>query len=327
MKYDVISFGSAVLDTFILSPDLKIIESDEFFTKKALAIGYGIKSEIERLVVASGGGGTNSAAGFSRLGLKTAIVARCGYDFAGKIIREDLKKEGVDDQFLVQVEGEGTDSSTILLGPDGGRTILVYRGSTRLEESVIDFNKLNSFYFYIASLEGNISLLEKIIDEGLKNSTTITINPGKKELVLRKELIEISQKVHFLVLNREEAAGLMETTIVDDKVFEKIKETFKKTTVLITEAEKGVNLLLPEKGHFFIDRFEVKMADATGAGDAFSAGFVGGLALGFETEKAVKLGAANGASVVKQLGCKPGLLRKNEIDIWLEEEKEFKRIS
>lgn len=325
MKYDVISFGSAVLDAFVLSPDVKIIESDEFFTKKALAVAYGTKSEVERFLLASGGGGTNTAAGFARLGLKTAIVARCGWDFAGKMIREELKKEKVDDSLLVQLEGEGTDYSTILRAPDGGRTILVYRGGTRLEESVVDFKRINSFWFYIASLEGNISLLEKIIDHAKKNHTKIVLNPGRKELERKEDLLKQAERADYLVLNREEAARLVDCTIVDETLFKKISALFKKTIVLITEAEKGVNVIIPQGGHFFSESFKVKMIDATGAGDAFSAGFVGGLALNFDLQKAVKLGSANGASVVGKLGCKPGLLKKDELNSWMEKDIQYSK--
>ncbi len=320
MKYDVVSFGSAVLDAFVLSPDVKIIESDEFFTKKALAVAYGIKSEVERFLLASGGGGTNTAAGFARLGLKTAIVARCGWDFAGKMIREELKKEKVDDTFLVQLEGEGTDYSTILRAPDGGRTILVYRGGTKLDESVIDVKSVNSFWFYVASLEGNISLLEKILDHAQENHIKVVLNPGRKELDNREDLLKQARRADYLVLNREEAARLVDCTIVDETIFKKVSILFEKTIVLITEAEKGVNVIIPKMGHFFSESFKVEMVDATGAGDAFSAGFVGGLALNFDLQKAVKLGSANGASVVGKLGCKPGLLRKEELDSWMEKE-------
>ena len=92
MKFDTVSFGSAVLDAFVISPDIKVIKSSEFFTKKAIAVPYGTKSEVERLIICSGGGGTNTAVGFARLGLKAAVVARCGWDFAGKIVSQEIKK-------------------------------------------------------------------------------------------------------------------------------------------------------------------------------------------------------------------------------------------
>jgi len=63
--------------------------------------------------------------------------------------------------------------------------------------------------------------------------------------------------------------------------------------------------------------FAVKMADQTGAGDGFGAGFITGLTKGWEVEKSLKLGIANGASVVTKIGAKEGLIKEKELDFWL----------
>lgn len=317
MKFDTISFGSAVLDAFVISPDIKVIKSSEFFTNKAIAIPYGAKSEVERLVICSGGGGTNTAVGFSRLGLKAAVVARCGWDFAGKIVRQEIKKEGVDDRFLVQVENEQTDYSTILVAPDGGRTILVYRGGTRLEESMIDFRNLNAFWFHLSSLEGNLDLIEKLTKYAKKNHIKIAVNPGKKELAQKKKLLKIAQDFDVFIINREEAAQLLGMTIVDEKVFDKMCLALPKVMAVVTEGVKGAHVCVPKKGKLIIDGLKLKMVEATGAGDGFGSGFIAGLIKGWQLEKALRLGVANGASAVTQIGAKKGLIKEKEIDFWL----------
>jgi len=330
MKFDTISFGSAVLDAFVMAPDFKVIKSSEFFTKKAIAVPYGTKSEVERLVICSGGGGTNTAVGFARLGLKAAVVARCGWDFAGKIVRQEIKKEGVDDRFLVQIEGEETDYSTILVAPDGGRTILVYRGGTRLEKSMIDFKNLNAFWFYLSSLEGNLDLVEALTKHAKKNHIKIAVNPGKKELAQKKKLLEIAQDFDVFIVNREEAAQLLGLTIVDEKIFDKMCLALPKVMAVVTEGVKGAHVCLPaetsvkagvpKKGKLIIDGLKMKMVEATGAGDGFSAGLIAGLAKGWQLEKALRLGVANGASAVTQIGAKKGLIKEKEIDFWLDKE-------
>jgi len=328
MKFDTISFGSAVLDAFVMAPDLKVIKSDQFLTGKAIAVPYGVKAEVERLEICSGGGGTNTAVGFSRLGLKAAVVARCGWDFAGKMVRQEIKKEGVDDRFLVQVEDEQTDYSTILVGPDGGRTILVYRGGTRLEKSMIDFKKLNAFWFYLSSLEGNLDLVEELTNYAKKNHIKIAVNPGRKELEQKKKLLEIAKGFDVLIVNREEAARLLGLRLSDEKIFVKICSALPKVMVVVTEGPKGAHVCLPaessakagvpQKGKLIIDGFKVKIVEATGAGDGFSCGLITGLIKGWKLEKALKLGVFNGASAVTRVGAKAGLIREKEIDFWLE---------
>ena len=312
MKYDAISFGSAVLDVFIKSPEIKIIDSKEFFNKKALLLPYGVKSEVEELTVTSGGGGTNTAVGLSRLGLKTAVVARCGWDFGGKIIRQEIKKEKVSDEFLVQLEGERTDYSTILIGPDGNRTILVYRGGTSLEKSVIDFKNLNSFYFCISSLEGNLDLLKELVSFASKCHIKVVLNPGRREIKKREELLDIIKEVNFLILNEKEASLLNQ-----DSKEEGLSSLLSKTKLIITKGVNGVCLYKKGKREIVKKALKTKMVDQTGAGDGFISGFVGGLAKGYPLEKALDLGIANGASVVTKTGAKEGLIKEKELDFWL----------
>jgi len=320
MKFDVISFGSAVLDVFLKSPDFQIVKSTKnVFVQSSLVIPYGIKSEVSDLVICSGGGGTNTAVGFARLGLKNAVVARCGWDFAGKMIRAEIKKEKVTDEFLVQVEGERTDYSTILIGPDGNRTILVYRGGTRLESSLIDFKKLNSFWFYVASLEGNLELLGRIIEWAGKNHIKVALNPGKDEIKQKEELLKLAKKVDVFNVNQEEASLLTR----GEGAFKKLIEILPKTIVVVTKGVDGVVVNIPNKGVLTMDGFKVKMVDQTGAGDGFGSGFIGGLAKGLEIEKALKLGVANGASVVTKIGAKQGLIKQQEVDYWLEKPLKF----
>jgi len=306
MKFDVISFGSAILDVLLKSPDFQVVKAKKAFTQSSLVIPYGVKSEVSDLVMSSGGGGTNTAVGLARLGLKTALVARCGWDFAGKIIRQEIKREKVFDEFLVQLEDEKTDYSTILIGPDGNRTILVWRGGTRLEANVIDFKKLNSFWFYIASLEGNLDLLQRLVDYAQKNHIKVAINPGKREIKEKEKLISLLRKVEVLIVNQEEFKLLGDLS------------SLTKTMVAMTAGEKGVVLKIPGKGQLEMSGFKVKMVDQTGAGDGFGAGFIGGLAKGLEIEKALKLGVTNGASVVTKIGAKEELIKQQEVDYWLD---------
>lgn len=314
--FEVISFGSAVLDVFIKSPDLKIIKTKEVYSGKALVAPYGAKCEVEELVVVSGGGGTNTAVGFSRLGLKAAVVARCGWDLAGKLVRQEIKKEGVDDSLLVQLEGEKTDYSTILIGPDGGRTIFVYRGGTRLEKSVIDFNKLKTKWFYVASLEGSLELLAELIKFAKKNQVKIAVNPGHREIEQREKLLPLLEKIDVLIVNQEEAAKLLKTSFFDPQLFRRAALA-SDGIVVVTRGVKGVYLFDQKDRLFRSDGFKVRMVDATGAGDGFGCGLIAGLIKGWDLEKALKLGVANGAAAVTKIGAKAGLIYEKEINFWL----------
>jgi len=53
--------------------------------------------------------------------------------------------------------------------------------------------------------------------------------------------------------------------------------------------------------------FEVPVVDSTGCGDAYNAGFIKGLSLGWELEECSRLGCACGGLVIQGLGSDAGI--------------------
>lgn len=312
-KFDIVSIGSATQDAFLKSEEFPLDKND-----------VGGKIEIDNLYLASGGGGSNVAAGFSRLGLWTACVARFGDDLFGQFVYQDLKKEKFSLKYLLKKKGDFTDYSTILVNPDGSRTILVHRGKTRIEEKQFPWSTIQKTeWFYLASLEGNVELLLKVVQRAFEKKVKVALNPGSRELKTGSQLAMIFPKLKVLILNEAEAkifAGESES----QKAFAKVARMGAEITV-ITCGRQGAYLFTGDR-QIFAPIFVVETIDETGAGDAFSAGFVAGLVKEWELEKCLKLGVANGASVVSKVGAKPGLLRKDKIDFWLKKPLSIKSL-
>jgi sugar/nucleoside kinase (ribokinase family) len=75
--------------------------------------------------------------------------------------------------------------------------------------------------------------------------------------------------------------------------------------VAITAGARGSLLVSPE-GTLTVPAFEVDVVDTTGCGDAFTAGFLRGLSLGHDAERAATIGAATAAQVAQGLGTDAG---------------------
>lgn len=74
-------------------------------------------------------------------------------------------------------------------------------------------------------------------------------------------------------------------------------------TVALKMGDRGC-LVMDKDGEWFQSpAFEVKAVDATGAGDAFVAGFLAGLRLGWELPRCADLGNATGALAVMDVGA------------------------
>ena len=57
-----------------------------------------------------------------------------------------------------------------------------------------------------------------------------------------------------------------------------------------------------------IPTYEVPVVDSTGCGDAYCAGFIVGLSMGWDLEQAGRLGSAAGALVIQGLGSDAGIV-------------------
>jgi len=304
-NFDVIVFGSATVDVFLTSKDFLVQKGKV----RILSLPYDAKLEVKRLGLSSGGGGTNVAVGLARLGLKTALVARFGQDHFAPLILEELRREGVNTRLLSVVAGEETDYSTILVSPDGARTILVARGWTRLEQENIPWSKLSASWFHLASLEGNLSLAKELITFAHQQGIKVAWNPGRRELAWPKKVALLAAKVEVLILNQEE----WQLIGGEKKVFE-----LPLPLVAVTRGAQGVCLFFPPKRQkLCLQAFSSRPVEATGAGDAFCSGLIAGLFWQKSPRQAARWGLANGASVVERVGAKSGLLTKREMQKWL----------
>jgi sugar/nucleoside kinase (ribokinase family) len=82
----------------------------------------------DELVVSGGGPAATAAVTLARLGVEVAFVGAVGDDDAGTFVRAGLAAEGVDVSALIVAPGGRTPQSTILVKPDGTRTIVHHAG-------------------------------------------------------------------------------------------------------------------------------------------------------------------------------------------------------
>lgn len=296
--FDIISLGAATTDIFVKSPQL--LESKRFLSLKRSS-----KNEISETLICSGGGATNSATTFSRLGLNSALISLIGDDPLSEYIKEDLIKEKINRDFLVINKNDRSDFSLILVSSNGTRSILTSRGSTRLESKNIPWDRLKTKWLYLTSLEGNLPLLEELIGFSKENNIKISFNPGLGELKQRRQLLPLLKYLDFLLLNRQEAEILTNTNHKNASFYDKLRLTA--PLVAITNGHLGAKILTPTET-LFSPIIDTHPEDETGAGDAFGSAFVAGLIHNYSLNQCLSWAIHNSASVVSALGAKAGIL-------------------
>ncbi len=312
--FDVITFGSATLDVFLRSKKFKVIKERDFFNGRGLCLPFGSKVEIKDAYFSSGGGGTNTAATFARQGLRVAFCGMVGSDAGGEIIMRDLKEFRIRTDFVARTKSNPTDISVILNSDKEDRTILAFHGaSTELTKKEVPWKGLRTRWFYLAPFSGKLTrLFEPLLDFAEKNKIRVAVNPGEDLLSLPKSFWKrVLRKIDILILNEEEASILTGTAYGKDKEVFQALDKLSPPTVIMTKGERGV---VASDGEYIYGAPAIKtdVIAKTGAGDAFASGFLAGLIRSDNVKYSIQLGTANAAGVLKKVGAKAGLLKKNE---------------
>ncbi len=341
--FDVVTFGSATRDIFVRSKEIKIINSPEFITGKALAVEAGAKVYVDDLVFATGGGGTNCAATFALQGLKTAYVGLIGNDAGGLEIFRELSNLGVNCNFIKTTEKARMSYSIILSSPDnparfasniigqigqgsqgksvagGERSILVYEGASHLlAEKDIPWGEIKqSKWFYLSGLSGESSkVFEPIINFAVENKIKVAVNPGHdqltKDLLVLKNLLS---KIDILLVNQEEASLIAGVDFKNEaELFSKFDGIVPGLAVM-SRGKEGV-AVSDGKNIYRAGIPSSSYVDRTGSGDAFGSGFVSAIIRDESIEAAIQLGTANATATIQQIGAKNGLLKKGDWGPW-----------
>jgi len=300
--YDIVSIGSSVVDSFIKSKAFKLQKTDQGVL---LCQTYGEKIDVDEYIVKTGGGGSNTAVGFSRMGFKTALVTELGKDIWADLIVQELKNEVVDSKLVVKEKNEKTGGSIILLGDDGGRTIMVHRGaSAQLDPKDIPVSQISrSKWVHLSSISGQKDTLKFIFEVIRDDHTKMSWNPGNKELelLLSGEIDLKRLPVNILILNKHEWDSIRE---IQAQVLRAIPQ------ILVTNGKHGGEVYLDGRAIFKFFSDSVETVDETGAGDSFAVGFVSEYLRGGELKDCLDLAKKNAVSVVRQVGAKAGLLKQ-----------------
>jgi len=301
MKFDVITVGSGVVDAFM---ETALPEKDGH-----VMLPVGSKVVCDRLWFATGGGGTNTAVSFSKLGFKTGFLGRLGKDENARMIFRDLKKYGI--KFLGEIGSEPTGYSVIVNSVKQNRTILTHKGAnSKLNFEELNLRKLKTKWFYMsAMINESLKTQEKLAAWAVRKNIRVAYNPSSYLTRLGVGKIKkILKNVEVLILNKEEARHLIKRGEVSHGL-----RKFGPKVVCVTDGKKGSDIC--DGYHIYTAHpNKVKIAEKTGAGDAFASGFVSGLMLYDDVEHAIEIGSLIAEHVIQKPGAKNGLLTKAEVE-------------
>lgn len=271
---------------------------------------------IDRVELHTGGCANNTGIGLARLGISTGVMGKVGKDGFGDFILQKLRSEGVDTRGMKRDEKENTSFTFVMIAPDGERSFFHYIGTNaRLSLDDIDLNivkKVKVLHVAGSNLmpgfdgPSTARLLKKAKDFGVTTSLDTAWNSTIDWFKTMKPSLPF---IDIFLPSIEEA-----------KMITGKKEPEDIAGFLLSHGVKIVGLKMGTKGAYiatnnerhFIPTFKVKAVDATGAGDAFVAGFLTGIVKGWDVQRCGLLGSAVGACCVQAIGCTQGIKSFNE---------------
>ncbi|MDY6982392.1 MAG: carbohydrate kinase family protein [Pseudomonadota bacterium] len=318
MTYDVITIGSATVDYFA-DTDSELIRIDTRLTSEALlAYPLGGKILIKELVTTTGGGGTNTAASFKRLGFDTAFLGRLGDDVLGDVVLKKLGDEGV--PFIGTRRGQ-TGVSFVLNSIRDDRTILTHKGCNNEMEKA-DVPAFDSRWVYLSSmLERSWDTVVELLDTRScrldSRTCKLAFNPSTYQAAMGYDRLRVvTDQAALLVMNREEACMLLGIDPRRRVTTHQLIGTLAKVPgqiVAITDGDNGAWICADERVLSAQPLPGIRVMETTGAGDAFASTLTACHIRGLELGQALHCAMTNAESVLQHKGAKEKLLAWDEL--------------
>ena len=304
-NYDVVGIGNALLDLVyrvndktleelgLVKGEMKLIDREE--SQKILNYLNTHNPSIN-----PGGSASNTLAGISNLGNKTAFLGKIGNDPHGKIYESQTIDTGTDAK-LGKHEEEITGHAITLITPDGERTFATHLGAAlHLREDELSPNILSNTK--IIHLEGyNLeeplrSLMMHTVKIAKENNVKISIDLSDSGVIKRnheffKEFVK--EHVDILFVNEDEAFAF--TGKLPEEALHEISEYTE--TAIVKLGEDG-SIIKSNNKIYKIEAENVEVINTNGAGDMYAAGILHGIANNHDLEETGKFASKIAAKVV-----------------------------
>lgn len=262
--------------------------------------------------IVAGGSTSNTICGLASLGADAAFLGKIGDDQLGKVYEQQMLESGVKpllhvDEFL------GSGNCTVLVTPDGERTMCTYLGAAcNLQPRDISEDAFEDYD--ILHLEGylvqNHQLIEKAMKMAHDAKLIVSIDLASYNIVNEeREFMHhlIRNYVDIVFANELEAKAIAQTD-EPDEALEYIYAllTQKQNTPKISVVKLGAegSLVLSDEGKDIIAPVKAPCVDSTGAGDLYAAGFLFGIANKMPMRKCGQYASLVASNVIQVIGSK-----------------------
>ena len=262
---------------------------------------------LEQIRLSPAGPAGGTAVTLSKLGARAMCAGALGDDPLGDTLVALLQRHGVDTTHLVRRAGVQTSASVLPIRPDGSRPALhVIGANAAWTEDDVPWDAVDQATHVhagapeITGPELSARVLERARAAGAVTSADLLADGNPDVLAWVAPALA---HVDHLLINDDQATGLAGLDDVAEACAA-LREQGPAVVVATCGADGAV--LASADGVERVPAVPVEVVDTSGCGDAFSAGYLRGLALGQSLSEAASLGCATASQVAAGLGSDAG---------------------
>ena len=270
---------------------------------------------VEQVRTTVAGSAAGTAIDMAKLGLKVRSIGAIGEDSRGDFLISTMQKFGVNTSGIVRKPRTETPCSVLPIHPNGERPVLHLVGASRdLTIEDIDLSVIaNTDFLHF----GGTPLMEQLDGEPASRILRFAKEHGVITTfdvlaVAAPNLTEVVNiclpYVDFFMPNYAEAVMICGLRGRQEILRYFLDRGVKHTVLRMGANGSTIGMLEGEVlREIRTPAFDVPIVDSTGCGDAYNAGFIKGLSLGWDLENCAWLGCACGGLVIQGLGSDAGI--------------------
>jgi len=321
-KLRILGIGNALVDIIVL-PDNDLIINNLNLPKGGMTLveldhSTRIQKEISHLnsKITTGGSVANAINGIAWLDVECGFVGSIGSDDLGLLFKNDMLKRGIS-VMLKELEIP-TGRAVGFVSPGGERTFATYLGAAvemGPDDITPDLFSGYDLFFIEGYLVFNHALIMAAASAAKTAGLIIALDLSSYNIVeanhdILRELVD--NYVDIVLANEDEAKSF--TGMQPEDALENLS---RRCDIAVVKVGKEGAFIRQGNNKWHIPAVATSVIDTTGAGDFFAAGFLAGLAAGFDLEKCGKIGSLMAGEVIKVVGA------ELEENIWNEIKKKM----
>ena len=271
---------------------------------------------LEEIRITVAGTAAGTSIDMAKLGLDVMAMGALGKDELGNFVVNTMQSYGIDTARLRRKDGVQTSATMLPIRPNGDRPALHVPGANgELTWGDLDLDAIARADFLHM---GGTSLMPKFDGE-----PTVRVLRYAKEhgvtttfdlvAIDRPDLLELIEPclpyIDYFMPGLDEARMMCKLDARQD-VINFFLDRGAGHTVFKMGAQGSS--IASREGEIRLPALEVPVVDSTGCGDAYCAGFIAGLGMGWSVEEAGRLGTAAAGLVITGLGSDAGIVNLDE---------------